>query len=246
MNILKRWLRTLRSLGYWFLFVRDFFTFRRLDQSRRFSFRWSDRKACLHDNTTKTGFDRHYVYHPAWAARVLAQTKPEKHVDISSILSFSAVLSAFLPVEFYDYRPADLALSQLTSQSADLLALPFASDSVKSLSCMHTVEHVGLGRYGDALDPEGDRKAIRELIRVLAPGGDLLFVVPVGAARIQFNAHRIYTYQQIKESFSELVLQEFALIPDKAVDGGLIRHASPELADRQKYACGCFWFKKPL
>lgn len=246
MNTLKRWLIRLRSMAYWFLFVRDFFRFQGLDRSKRFSFRWLDRKACLHDRTTKTGFDRHYVYHPAWAARVLAETKPEKHVDISSILSFSAVISAFLPIEFYDYRPADLALSQLTSRSADLLALPFEANSVTSLSCMHTVEHVGLGRYGDPLDPEGDLKAIAELKRVVAPGGDLLFVVPVGPAKIQFNAHRIYTYQQIKEAFAEFELKEFALIPDKAKDGGLIRHASPSLADAQKYACGCFWFKKPL
>lgn len=244
MNTLKRWLLRLRSIGSWVLFVRDFFRFRSLDASRRFAFRWSDRKACLHDRTPKTGFDRHYVYHPAWAARVLAETRPEKHVDVSSILSFSAVLSAFLPVEFYDYRPADLALSQLTSRAADLLALPFETNSVQSLSCMHTVEHVGLGRYGDPIDPEGDRKAILELKRVLAVGGDLLFVVPVGSARIQFNAHRIYTYEQIKEYFSDFTLQEFALIPDKAVDGGLIRHASPDLVAKQKYACGCFWFKK--
>jgi len=45
---------------------------------------------------------------------------------------------------------------------------------------MNVVEHVGLGRYGEPLDPEGDIKAMRELRRVLAPGGSLLFVVPVG------------------------------------------------------------------
>ncbi|NDC42314.1 MAG: DUF268 domain-containing protein, partial [Chitinophagia bacterium] len=56
--------------------------------------------------------------------------------------------------------------------------LPFESDSIPSLSCMHTIEHVGLGRYGDQLDPQGDLKAIAELKRVVQPGGDLLFVTP--------------------------------------------------------------------
>jgi hypothetical protein len=36
---------------------------------------------------------------------------------------------------------------------------------------MHVVEHIGLGRYGEPMDEQGDLKAIEELKRVLAPGG---------------------------------------------------------------------------
>ena len=106
---------------------------------------------------------------------------------------------------------------------------------------MHTVEHVGLGRYGDTIDPDGDLKAIGELRRVLSPSGSLLFVVPVGKPSIEFNAHRIYSYDQILSYFSDLELLEFALIPDK---GGLFVNASKEMANSQDYGCGCFWFKK--
>lgn len=210
----------------------------------RFALRWQDRLPCLDDRTMETAFDRHYVYHPAWAARVLAQTKPPVHVDVSSTLHFCSLVSAFLPVKFYDYRPADLKLDNLTSESADLLALPFADNSIASLSCMHVVEHVGLGRYGDALDPEGDLKAMRELMRVVAPGGTLLFVTPVGKPRIQFNAHRIYSYRQVVDCFGDMGLREFALVPDDARDGGLIYNASEAQADAQSYGCGCFWFIK--
>lgn len=212
--------------------------------SERFPMNWKEKKPCLYDKTKETNFDRHYVYHPAWAVRVLAETKPKKHVDISSSLSFSATLSAFLPVEFYDYRPANIQLDNLKSQEADLTALPFKDGSVQSLSCMHTVEHIGLGRYGDPIDPDGDLKAIRELTRVLAPDGDLLFVVPIGKSKIVFNAHRIYSYEQIMEYFRTLKLVEFSLIPENARDGGLIRNADPKLADNEHYACGCFWFRK--
>ena len=114
--------------------------------------------------------------------------------------------------------------------------------SVQSISCMHTVEHIGLGRYGDPLDPLGDRKAAAELARVLAPGGSLLFVVPVGAPQIMFNAHRIYSYEQVLELFPSLTLREFALIPEHGEDGGLIRHADPALVASQGYGCGCFHF----
>ena len=205
---------------------------------------WEKRYPCLCDNTGSTGFDRHYIYHPAWAARILALNKPESHVDISSTLHFCSIVSAFIPTKFYDYRPANLELGNLSSEAADLLALPFADAALPSLSCMHVVEHIGLGRYGDNLDPDGDLKAISELKRVLAVEGSLLFVVPVGQPVIMFNAHRIYSYDQILSYFTGFELKEFALIPDNPEEGGLIRNASKESAAKQTYACGCFWFVK--
>ena len=135
-----------------------------------------DAYACLNDKLIYTPIDQHYTYHPAWAARILASSRPVEHVDISSILHFSTIVSAFIPVKFYDYRPAQVAISNYSSHSADLVNLPFMDESIASLSCMHTIEHIGLGRYGDKLDPEGDLKAISELKRVLKVDGDLLFV----------------------------------------------------------------------
>ena len=229
----KRIIRFFGYIGEWRKFKNK--------NDKRFSVNAADLYPCLKDRIIKTPLDHHYTYHPAWAARILAKTKPEFHVDISSILSFSTIVSAFVPVKFYDYRPADLKLSNLESGSEDLNKLSFESGSIPSLSCMHTVEHIGLGRYGDKIDPMGDIKSIDELKRVLQPGGDLLFVTPVGKPRIEFNAHRIYSYEQILEYFSPLVLKEFSLIPDA---GGLITNADPNLVKDQNYACGCFWFKK--
>jgi len=211
----------------------------------RFRVDWDDCLPCLDDRTPGTGFDRHYVYHTAWAMRVLARSRPSAHVDVASSLYFAALASAFVPVRYYEYRPVDLHLSGLACDQADLLDLPFADRSVHSLSCMHVVEHVGLGRYGDPLDPEGDLKAMAELERVLAPGGNLLFVAPVGTPRVQFNAHRIYGFDQVAEAFDGLDLVEFALVPDRKNGSALIDRASKEQADAQRYGCGCFWFRRP-
>ena len=213
--------------------------------SKRMRVAWSDRHVCLEDRESTSGFDRHYFYHLGWAARVLAETQPEVHTDISSNLRFCSVVSAFVPVEFYEYHPPAVELARLGVHSVDLLKLPFADGSVSSLSCMHVVEHVGLGRYGDPLDPDADLQAMAELKRALAPGGQLLFVVPVGRPRVAFNAHRVYALDTIEEAFTGLDLREFALIPDSARDGGLIRGAAPELAARQDCGCGCFWFVRP-
>lgn len=198
----------------------------------------------MDDKTSNTPFEPHYTYHPAWAARILAKTKPKKHIDISSTLNFCTLVSAFIPVDFYDYRPAKVMLSDLNSKHADLTQLFFKDDSILSLSCMHTIEHVGLGRYGDPLDYDGDLKAISELKRVLAINGDLLFVVPIGKPKIAYNAHRIYSYDQILNYFSGLELQEFSLVPDDFENIGLIKNASAEISNQQNWGCGCFWFKK--
>lgn len=109
---------------------------------------------------------------------------------------------------------------------------------------MHVIEHIGLGRYGDPLDYDGDLRAIRELRRVVKPKGNLLFVVPVGKPRIQFNAHRIYSYEQIMKEFGDFDLREFCLIPDSAQTGGLVINATPALVAAQQYGCGCFWLQK--
>jgi len=211
---------------------------------RRFKFGREDWYPCLYDSTPSTDYDRHYVLHTAWAARVLAQSRPRVHVDFSSSLYFVAIASAFVPMRFFDFRPAALPLSGVESGAADLQQLPFGDGELPSVSCMHVIEHVGLGRYGDPLDPTGDLKAAAELSRVLSPGGQLLFVVPVGRARIMFNAHRIYSYELVRDMFAGLELQEFSLIPDTASEPELIADAPPAMVEQQAYACGCFWFKK--
>lgn len=211
------------------------------DSNNRFEIKWSDAYPCLNDKTTYTPFDQHYTYHPAWAARILAKTKPTLHHDFSSIINFSTVLSAFIPVKFYDYRPADIQLSNWSGHFANLEKLDIASNSLESVSCMHTIEHIGLGRYGDVLDANADITAINQLQRITKQGGNILFVTPVGKQKIEFNAHRIYSYQLILEMFNQCTLKEFSLIPDT---GGLIENAPSELVEKQQYACGCFWFEK--
>jgi SAM-dependent methyltransferase len=210
-------------------------------KDKRFYVNFSDIYPFIKDKTIKTSFDAHYVYHTSWAARKVKEISPKVHTDISSSLFFSGIVSAFVPVDFYDYRPADLKLSHLKSSHADLTKLDFKNDSIDSLSCMHTVEHIGLGRYGDPINPNADLQAIKELIRVTARGGSLLFVVPIGQPKIEYNAHRIYSYEQIIGYFKDMELKEFSLITD---DADFIQNAKMELVKEQKYGCGCFWFIK--
>jgi SAM-dependent methyltransferase len=229
------------------VFLTEYHAFQELSKTAniRFKLSWDNRYPCMDERTEYTSFDRHYVLHPAWAARILSKLKPDIHYDISSTLYFGSIVSAFIKFKFYDYRPARLKISDFESSHADLLNLPFESNSVQSLSCMHTLEHIGLGRYGDKLDYDGDLKAINELKRVLVRNGNLLVVVPIAAeSRIYFNAHRVYSADQFISYFSGLELVEFCLIPDKESYEDFIINPSEEILAQSKYDCGCFWFKK--
>lgn len=211
-----------------------------LINNKRFPF--VNKYPILNEKYMAPHFDRHYFYHPAWASRVLAEIKPEKHIDISSTINFVSHISAFIPTEYYEYNTPEIKLDNLKVDHCDLLSLPFADNSVISLSCMHVVEHIGLGRYGDPFDLDADLKAAKELTRVLAQNGHLLFVVPISSnPRIEFNAHRVYSYEMVLQMFEGLDLAEFCLIPDS---GDMIRYALKENCKNQQYACGCFHFIK--
>lgn len=66
---------------------------------------------------------------------------------------------------------------------------PIKFDILLSIS---SIEHDGLGRYGDPLDPFGDIRAIREMKEMLVPDGMLFLSVPVGQDALYWNAHRQY------------------------------------------------------
>ena len=225
-------------------FIKHFFIFKKKNDDRFTLSLWKSRPK-LSDWNSSHPYDRHYIYHTSWAARRLYKATPEKHIDISSDIRFSSFISVFTSTEFYDIRKVELILSGLSTNRANLLELPFESESVESLSCMHVVEHCGLGRYGDIVNPRSDLKAMEELQRVLSPGGKLFFVVPIaGKPRIEFNIHRVYSHDQILSIFSNLKLEEFTLIPDSPKFGDLVESPSKNMLNLQKYACGCYIFTK--
>jgi ADP-heptose:LPS heptosyltransferase len=196
----------------------------------------------LNEKTPKTAIDPHYFYQGIWAADKVSALKPAEHVDVGSQADLIGFLTTVTKVKFVDLRPLPVQLANLQNIKGDILRMPFANDSVPSLSCLHVAEHVGLGRYGDRLDPQGTRKACAELARVLAPGGHLYFSIPVGQPRTYFNAHRVHAPETIREYFPGLVLIEFSAVDDK---GRMIRTANMEQLRHASYGCGLFHFTKP-
>jgi SAM-dependent methyltransferase len=196
----------------------------------------------IHDCTATTAVDPHYFYQGVWAFRQIMKAKPAAHYDVGSQIDFIRYLSALMPVVFIDIRPVELPLPNLRCVKGSILESGFADGSVDSLSCLHVIEHIGLGRYGDPLDPWGSEKAAGELARILAPGGRLYLTTPVGEPCIQFNAHFVRSPAQVKAMFPALDLIEFSMVTD---EGQLVENADPAVAAGARYACGLFVFRKP-
>jgi len=189
---------------------------------------------CLNDDAGH-GYDQHYIYHVAWAIRKIKEINPKSHIDIGSSLHLSTCAAALVPTTFLDFRKPEIDVPNLQVGQFDLTDWTFMQG--ESISCCHVVEHIGLGRYGDKLDNEGDLKAIANLRRMATK--HLLFVVPVGKPVVAFNAHRIYSPVYICSLFPEYDC-EFYLIPNNGVNPHIAKIVELDIP----YGCGCFHFTK--
>src|SRR4051812_26548019 len=92
---------------------------------------------CLYDRTSTTGIDTHYFHQAVWALREIRRYAPSLHVDIGSDVSYVGMLTALTEVVFVDIRPLFLRIPNYQGLGGSVTALPFASGSIDSLSCLH-------------------------------------------------------------------------------------------------------------
>lgn len=221
------------------VYFKDWIRYSTLKSSEKIHF--IDTNPCLFDNLRKTPFDSMYFYQDIWAFKCIKKSGVKEHVDVGSKIDFVGFLTAICNVVFVDIRPLEASLENYKSIAGNILSLPFSGGSVNSISCLNVAEHIGLGRYGDALDPDGTKKACAELERVLMSGGNLYFSVPLGKPRLCFNAHRIHSPAQIFEYFKGLKLVELSGINDR---GEFIKDIESSVLEKSDFACGLFHFTK--
>lgn len=191
---------------------------------------------CVFDATVTTEIEPTYFYQDAWAFERIVKQCPTWHVDIGSHHKYVALLSKVLPVTMVDIRPLSLPLESLSFRQGSILNLPYEDGTVPSVSSLCVVEHIGLGRYGDPLDPEGTEKAIAELKRIVAPGGDLFLSIPLDDdSRTYFNAHRAFSEMYLYHLFDP-----FEIVETRYIYGNEFRETPCS-----GFGTGCFWLKKP-
>ncbi|MDQ7083786.1 MAG: DUF268 domain-containing protein [Sulfurovum sp.] len=197
----------------------------------------------LNDKTSasQTGGGQ-YFYQDNWALKKVYQSQVKEHFDVGSrIDGFTSQCSIFTKVNFIDFRYVEYHIENMKCIEGDILNLPFEDNSINSLSCLHVIEHIGLGRYGDPINPNGSIEALKELQRVLAKDGDLYLGIPIGKERVMYHAHRIFNPNTIVKELDDLVLIEFCAVDDKGI---FVEKVNLDDFYEAFYSLGLFHFRR--
>lgn len=230
-------------------FNREYTEFLRKNNDNRFDI--SDNYPCLEDKNAFSGIaSGQYFHQDLFVAQHIFKTNPQRHVDIGSrVDGFVAHVATFRTIEVFDVRTLVSKTDNIIFHQMDLtVENPDYSNYCDSLSCLHALEHFGLGRYGDKIDPDGHIKGFNNMSKILKKNGVFYFSVPISThQRIEFNAHRIFSLPYILELITPIYeIIDFSFIGD---DGNLIPHAelSKESINNSfnlSFGCGIFILKK--
>lgn len=193
--------------------------------------------------------DSEYFWQDLLVARMIAQANPTKHVDIGSrIDGFVAHVAAFRPVEIFDVRPVRRKIPNVNFIQADLMnPLTAKTNYCDSISCLHAIEHFGLGRYGDPIDVNGYKSGLKNMAALLQDWGTFYLSTPIGLNRVEFNANRVFDPKIILQEakINGLEIQKMIVIDTDCSSSEYGPHNIPleELASKN-YALGIFVFKK--
>ena len=237
-------IKAFRSLQGLPRFLRDYLRFRSGYSGRL------ELLPCLHDWHEQGGATTlEYFWQDLLVARAIFEARPEKHVDIGSrVDGFVAHVASFREIEVFDVRPISTQIPGVTFKQADLMQpLAGMTDYCDSLSCLHALEHFGLGRYGDAIDPKGFERGLANMAALLRKDGVFYLSVPIGVERVEFNGQRVFDPHAMIDlaMANSLELRELKVIRQggrvEALALDQLRHS--DLA-RQRYALGIFTFTK--
>jgi hypothetical protein len=187
----------------------------------------------------------HYFHQDLLVATLIHKANPVRHIDVGSRMDgFIAHVASFRDIEVIDVRPLkNLVHTQIKFTQANLMMLDHSMVGIcDSLSCLHALEHFGLGRYGDPIDPMGHIKGFNNLHKMLNSGGTLYISFPIGKSEVHFNAHRVFEPREILKWADGL----FDLARFDYVDDAGDLHCNTDLASppELKYGCGIYTLRK--
>jgi hypothetical protein len=227
-------------------FLKEYGKIRRQASASRENFPFGKFFPCIQEKDQESGvLAEHYFYQDLYVARKVFQNNPVRHVDIGSrIDGFVAHVASFREIEVLDVRDFHLSIPNIRFTRANLATNDFSlADYCDSLSCLHSLEHFGLGRYGDPVNYDGHLVGWEHMFRMLKKGGKLYFSVPIGDQRLEFNAHRVFSMAYLLgliekrydiDSFAYINdVQEF--ITDAVLDATAVRENFG-----CRYGCGIF------
>lgn len=243
----QRFIRSLRGLP---IFLRDWAAFRK-------SFTGKMRlMPCLHDRYEEGGATKsEYFWQDLLVARAIHAAKPDRHVDIGSrVDGFVAHVACFRDCEVFDVRPISTAVPGVVFRRADLMnpdSLPITAGDgyCDSLSCLHAIEHFGLGRYGDPVNPLGYQQGIANMAQLLKLGGTFYLSTPIGQERVEFNANWVFDPRSIVrcgESVGMSLQKLIVITPANGPQESAFDIVALSDLALQRYQLGLFIFTKTI
>jgi SAM-dependent methyltransferase len=195
----------------------------------------------LTDKTTESGtLSGHYFHQDLLVAKRVFLAAPTKHVDIGSRTDgFVAHVASFREIEVFDIRPLENKIGNINFVQADFMRPNEALfEYTDSISCLHAIEHFGLGRYNDPIDVNGHLKGLDTINKVLRKGGKFYFSTPIGPQRIEFNAHRVFGLAYLLK----LLTPYYELVNFSYVDDAGDLHENVTLTEAMiNSSCGCHY-----
>jgi hypothetical protein len=242
----------LRSIFAYFFelprYFRDWRSFSRLLQNKQ---EWPmDIYPILLDHNSESASLGEYFWQDLLVAKEIIKQSPDRHIDVGSrIDGFIAHLACFRKVEVFDIRPLTVNIENVKFTQWDITH-PNATlnDVAECVSCLHTLEHIGLGRYGDKLDPDGWKKAFKSLVNLVAQGGGLWISVPIGVQKVRFNAHRVFspvTIVRLADHLGIKLRRFFYLTKTGFIESNNVR-LDIESFTNKNYSLGIFFFSKDI
>lgn len=240
----RLFLRSMRGLP---VFLRDWHRFRQ-NYTGKMTF-----MPCLHDRYEEAGATKsEYFWQDLLVARWIFAAQPVKHVDVGSrVDGFVAHVASFRDCEVFDVRLITAQIPGIKFKQADLMQpdnLPFAKEGYcDSLSCLHAIEHFGLGRYGDPINPQGYQCGIANMAKLLQPDGTFYLSTPIGQERVEFNANWVFDPRNIVRYAETGGMMLKKLIVITSVNGpqeSAIDNTALAALALQRYQLGIFIFTK--
>ncbi len=243
--------KTIHSLRHLSLYQRDLRTLMSQETSAVSVFQFGKLYPCLNERFKESGTTGgHYFHQDLLVARRIYLNNPVTHVDIGSRMDgFVAHVASFRKIEIIDIRPISNTIPNIRFMQADLIS-PIdekIENYCDSLSCLHALEHFGLGRYGDPVNYDGYLLGLENFWKILKKGGKLYLSVPIGPQRIEFNAHRVFSVNFLLDYFSDKYhIEQFSFVDDRGDLHENVPITNAESKDNFNctYGCGIFEMTK--
>ncbi|CAN5375086.1 hypothetical protein BH09BAC3_BH09BAC3_13120 [soil metagenome] len=241
-----------KMTGIWkdlFFFKKEYNAFIRQRGSDK-DFNWVKLNPAFNEQGETAGvMNGQYFLQDFLVARKIFKKNPVRHIDVGSrIDGFVAHVAIFRKIEVLDIRPMKSGFDNISFRQADLMKpAPEYLECCDSISALHSLEHFGLGRYGDPIDYLGHLKAIETIHKMLQMDGTFYFSTPIGTQRVEFNSQRVFSIRYLLDHLiGKFQIVSFAYVGD---DGELYENIVLDEVKIQSncgcnYGCGIFELQK--